>query len=159
MLAPQVETKEGSPHTHVTPTELDRSEGPSLGPLGPQGPVDGIYVCLRVFGCLEWFHDIADSSGIIVGRRITQNGGMASILDNFSTNSEKSSPQCPNSFRQVDPIWSLRPNRYKENHPILVLSKSRFSSKVADLLVYTCFRELFLKKTCFILRHLRPVSL
>ena len=24
----------------VTPAELDRSEGPSLGPSGPQGPVD-----------------------------------------------------------------------------------------------------------------------
>ena len=52
------------------------------------------------FRGLEWFHDVPDPSGIIFGPGITQNRGMASIFDQFSTFLDKSSPQFPNSFRK-----------------------------------------------------------
>ena len=88
-----------------------------------------------------------------------QNGGMALISDILSTLLDKSSPKIPNSFRKSKPHMASQAKVLKGKLSYTDPLHIRFSSKVADLLVYTCFCELFLNKLFFILRELRSVSL
>ena len=89
------------------------------------------FLCFyKIVKVLEWLHDVPDPSGIIFGQRITQNGGARLMFYQFSTFLDKSGPQNPNYFfKKVDPLWPLRPNRYKENDTILILSISGFHQK------------------------------
>ena len=77
----------------------------------------------------------------------------------FLTILEKSSPQISNYFRKSQSYTASQAKPLQGKWSYTDLLYIGVSSKVADLLVYTCFRELFLKNMFFILRRLRPVSI
>ena len=130
----------------------------NLGPWAPGARRVRFLFFHGAFKGPEWSHDVPGPPAINFAFRNAQNDGMRVSFDQFSTFLDKSSPQFPNSFRKSRSHMASQAKVLQGKLSYTDPLHIRFSSKVADLLVYTCFRELFLKNLFFVLRRLRPVS-